>query len=112
MRTKFFQILLILPLATFILPKYADAVATTACTSPIQTDTHGFVDCYTSEGSRRYTMLQIGLCKSAPTYLNYEQTCDLILNAPDGIEVELNSNSTSTFLTEGKSVSLSEPSTY
>ena len=110
MRTKFSQILLILPLAAFILPKYADAAATTACTSPIETDTHGFVDCYTSEGSQRYTMLQIGLCKSAPTYLNYEQTCELILNDPDGIEVELNNSGTSTSLTGGKSVSISEGS--
>jgi len=108
MKKQFLLSLAVLSLLTFLLPKDAQAVATTACDTPIQTDSSGYADCYTSEGSQKYTMLQIGLCTSEPTYLNYEQKCDLIINDANGLSVELTSSGASTSLTGDSPVTISE----
>jgi hypothetical protein len=108
MKKQFLLSLTVLSLVTFLLPNNAHAVATTACNTPIQTDSSGYADCYTSEGSQKYTMLQIGLCKSEPTYLNYEQKCDLIINDANGLSVELTSSGASTSLTGDSPVTIAE----
>ena len=92
-----------------LLPDIASAQATTACSQPvINTDTHGHVNCYSSDGFQKYTFFQIALCKEEPTHENYEQLCDFLLNDNAGNTVELSSSGTSASLTNGSDVSIPE----
>ena len=62
----------------------AQSVCVLNSSDEIMTDDNGYVDCYSSIGTQKYTIQYIGLCSAAPSVANYQNECQSVFNETAG----------------------------
>ena len=66
----------------------AQSVCVLNSSSEIVTDDKGYVDCYSSIGTQKYTIQYIGLCNAAPSIANYQNECQSVFNETAGKSID------------------------
>ena len=66
----------------------AQSVCVLNSSDEIVTDDKGYVDCYSSTGTQKYTVQYIGLCSAAPSIANYQNECQSVFNETAGKSID------------------------
>jgi hypothetical protein len=66
----------------------AQSVCVLNSSDEIVTDDKGYVDCYSSIGTQKYTIQYIGLCSAAPSIANYQNECQSVFNETAGKSID------------------------
>ena len=66
----------------------AQSVCVLNSSNEIVTDDKGYVDCYSSIGTQKYTIQYIGLCNAAPSIANYQNECQSVFNETAGKSID------------------------
>jgi hypothetical protein len=66
----------------------AQSVCVLNSSDEIVTDDNGYVDCYSSIGTQKYTIQYIGLCSAAPSIANYQNECQSVFNETAGKSID------------------------
>ena len=66
----------------------AQSVCVLNSSNEIVTDDKGYVDCYSSIGTQKYTIQYIGLCSAAPSIANYQNECQSVFNETAGKSID------------------------